>query len=109
MSVNPGAQEIVIDEDVDNELHSGALREPLQDPSLGEGTIILIIRDPNISIIGGMNLDYGDREGAPLFRCKSLLRVDLKGCTKLKQLGNLVGGQTLRPLNTWYAKVLYSW
>ena len=39
MSFDPGAQEIVIDEDVDNVLHSGALRERLQDPSLGEGAI----------------------------------------------------------------------
>ena len=36
MSVDPGSQEIVIDEDVDNVLHSGALRERLQDP---EGAI----------------------------------------------------------------------
>ena len=90
MSFDPGAQEIVIDEDVDNELHSGALRERLQDPSLGEGTVTLIIRDPNITIIGDMNLDWGDREEAPLFECKSLVRVDLKGCTKLTQLGNNV-------------------
>ena len=39
MSFDPGAQEIVIDELVDNVLHSGTLRERLQDPSLGEGTI----------------------------------------------------------------------
>jgi len=39
MSFDPGAQEIVIDENVDNVLHSGALWERLQDPSLGEGTI----------------------------------------------------------------------
>ena len=87
MSFDPGAQEIVICEDVYNELHSGALRERLQDPSLGEGTITLIIRDPNITIIGDINLDW---ERAPLSRCKSLLRVDLKGCTKLTQLGNYV-------------------
>jgi len=71
-------------------LHSGALRERLQDPSLGEGTITLIIRDPNITIIGDMNIGWDDREGAPLYGCKSLLRVDLKGCTKLSQLGNFV-------------------
>ena len=90
MSVDSGAQEIVIDEDVDNVLHSGALRERLQDPSLGEGTITLIIRDPNITIIGDINLDWRDREGAPLYRCKSLLHVNLKGCTKLTQLGDHV-------------------
>ena len=90
MSVDPGAQEIVIDENVDNLLHSGTLRERLQDPSLGEGTITLIIRDPNITIIGGMNLNFRDRREAPLYGCKSLLRVDLKGCTKLSQLGNSV-------------------
>ena len=39
MSIDPGANEIVIDEDVDNQLHSRALRERLQDPSLGEGAI----------------------------------------------------------------------
>ena len=65
MSVDPGAQEFVIDEDVDNVLHSGALRERLQDSSLGEGTITLIIRDPNITIIGDMNLDWRDDEEAP--------------------------------------------
>jgi len=90
MSFDPGAQEIVICEDVDNELHSGALRDRLQDPSLGEGTITLIIRDPNITIIGDINLGWDDREEAPLYGCKSLLRVDLKGCTKLTQLGNYV-------------------
>jgi len=37
-----------------------------------------------------MNLHWGNREEAPLYRCKSLLRVDLKGCTKLTQLGNYV-------------------
>ena len=90
MSVVPGAQEIVICENVYNELHSGTLRERLQDPSLGEGTITLIIRDPNITIIGDMNLNFRDREEAPLYRCKSLLRVDLKGCTKLTQMGDRV-------------------
>jgi len=135
MSVDPGAQEIVIDEDVDNmlnsgseeesgeednsgweessgeessegeeaepqmivideifnnQIRSGALRKRLQDRSLGKGTITLIIRDPNITIIGDMNLDYGDEEWAPLYGCKSLLRVDLKGCTKLTQLGAFV-------------------
>ena len=90
MSVDPGAQEIVINEDVDNVLHSGALRDRLQDPSLGEGTITLIIRDPNITIIGDMNIYVDNREEAPLYGCKSLLRVDLKGCTKLTQLGNNV-------------------
>jgi len=92
MSADPGAQEIVIDEDVDNVLHSFILRERLKDPSLREGTITLIIRDPNITIIGDMNHDYDDYDEAPLYGCKSLLRVDLKGCTKLTQLGNDVFG-----------------
>jgi len=90
MSVDPVAQEIVIDKDVDNEVHSGALRDRLQDPSLSEGTITLIIRDPNITIIGDMNLGWDDNEEAPLNWCKSLLHVDLKGCTKLTQLGDTV-------------------
>jgi len=90
MSVDPVDQEIVICEDVDNVLRSGALRERLQDPSLSEGTITLIIRDHNSTIIGDMNIGRDDREGAPLYGCKSLLRVDLKGCTKLTQLGNYV-------------------
>ena len=72
MSVDPGAQEIVINEDVDNVLHSGALRDRLQDPSLGEGTITLIIRDPNITIIGDMNIHWRDKEKAPLYKCKLL-------------------------------------
>ena len=83
-------QEIVIDENADNQIRSGALRKRLQDRSLGKGTITLIIRDPNISIIGDMYAVDGDREEAPLYGCKSLLRVDLKGCTKLTQLGNTV-------------------
>ena len=94
MSFDPGAQEIVIDEHVDNVLHSGILRERLQDPSLGEGTVTLLIRDPNITIIGDMNIGYDyrvrDHTTTPLYGCKSLLRVDLKGCTKLTQLGNYV-------------------
>jgi len=94
MSVDPAAQEIVIDEDVDNELHSGALRERLQDPSLVEVTITLIIRDPTITIIGDMDLDYdSDGEEAPLYGCKSLLHVNLKGCTQLTQLGDYVFGE----------------
>jgi len=88
MSADQGSQEIVIDENDDNVLHSGALRERLQDPSLSEGTITLITRDPNITIIGDMDLDFDDRRKAPLYECKSLLRVDLKGCTKLTQMGN---------------------
>jgi len=90
MSADSGAQEIVIDEDVNNVLHSGTLRERLQDPSLGEGTITLIIRDANITIIGDMYADDDDYEEAALYGCRSLLRVDLKGCTKLTQLGNNV-------------------
>ena len=90
MSFDLGAQEIVIDESVDNQIRSGALRKRLQDRSLGEGTITLIIRDPNITIIGDMNLDWDDQRKAPLYWCKSLLRVDLKRCTKLTQLGNWV-------------------
>ena len=67
MSFDLGSQEIVIIEHVYNELHSGALRDRLQNPSLGEGTITLIIRDPNITIIGDMNLDWRDDEEAPLY------------------------------------------
>ena len=81
-------QEIVIDEDVDNLIRTGALRNRLQDESLGKRTITLIIRDPNISIIGDMNIDWDDQRKAPLYWCKSLHRVDLKGCTKLTQLGD---------------------
>ena len=61
------SQEIVIDEDVDNLIRSGALRKRLQDRSLGKRTITLIIRDPNISIIGDMYAVDGDREEAPLY------------------------------------------
>ena len=60
MSFDPGAQEIVIDEDVDNVLHSGTLCDRLQNESLGEGTITLIIRDPNITIIRDRNIDDDD-------------------------------------------------
>jgi len=83
-------QEIVIDENVDNQIRSGALRKRLQDRSLGKGTVTLIIRDPNITIIGDINLGWDDREDSPLFGCKSLLHVNLKGCTKLTQMGDRV-------------------
>ena len=88
MSFDPVAQEIVIDENVDNLLHSGTRRDRLAERILGEGTITLIIRDPDITIIGDTNLGWDDRFETPFNGCKSLLHVDLKGCAKLTQLGD---------------------
>jgi len=91
--------EIVVDTDVKNRLRSGALKRRLG--TLSKGTVILKIRDPDITTIGCVNLaperaryKAGDinlvaesgRE-APFFNCKSLLRVYLKGCTKLTSVG----------------------
>ena len=83
--------EIVIDTDVDYQL-SGALGRRLREVSLGIGTVILIIRDNNIEYIVDLNLDQDNQKEPPLFGCKSLLRVNLKGCTKLTQLGRRVFG-----------------
>ena len=57
--------------------------------------MILSIRDKDITTIGDMNLAVDERIGfeAPFFACKSLLRVDLKGCTKLTLVGKWVVGQ----------------
>ena len=72
--------------DVRKLLRSGALRRRLL--TLSEGTVILSIRDPNITTIGDMNLTLERvRLEAPFFECESLLRVDFRGCTKLTTVG----------------------
>jgi len=78
--------EIIVDTDVKNRLRSGALKRRLL--TLSEGTVILSIRDPDITTIGDMNLAYERLPEAPFFKCKSLLHVDLKGCTKLTSVGD---------------------
>jgi len=80
--------EIVVDTDADvkNRLLSGALKRRLW--TLSEGIVILSIRDPNITTIGIMNLPHERARDAPFYKCESLLRVDLKGCTKLTNLGD---------------------
>ena len=80
--------------DVRKLLRSGALRRRLLTLST-EGTVILSIRDKDITTIGDMNLAVDERIGfeAPFFACKSLLRVDLKGCTKLTLVGKWVVDQ----------------
>ena len=60
-AVDAVAQEIVID-DVNYEQQYKALHKRLKDRSLGKGTITLIIRDPNITIIGDMHDDWRDDE-----------------------------------------------
>jgi len=78
--------EIVVDTDVKNRLRSGALKRRLD--TLGKGTVILTIRDPDITTIGDMNLAEDSIQiEAPFYGCKSLLRVDLQGCTKLTSVG----------------------
>ena len=78
--------EIVVDTDVKNRLRSGALKRRLL--TLSGGTVILNIRDPDITTIGDMNLAVARvRFEAPFFDCKSLLRVDLRRCTKLTSVG----------------------
>jgi len=78
--------EIVVNTDVKNRLRSGALKRRLL--TLSEGTVILTIRDKDITIIGDMNLAIERAREAPFFKCKSLLRVHLKGCTKLTSVGD---------------------
>ena len=78
--------EIVVDTDVKNRLRSGALKRRLL--TLSEGTVILTIRDPDITTIGDINLAFERGREAPFVECKSLLRVDIKGCTKLTSVGN---------------------
>ena len=48
MSIDLGAQEIVISEIVDNVLHSRALRGLLQDPSLGSRALRGRLQDPSL-------------------------------------------------------------
>jgi len=83
--------EIVVDTDVKNRLQSGALKRRLL--TLSEGTVILTIRDKDIITIGDMNLALERVREAPFIDCKSLLRVDLKGCAKLTSVGRWVFGQ----------------
>ena len=78
--------EIVVDTDVENRLRSGALKRRLL--TLSKGIVILTIRDPDITTIGDMNLTEERVREAPFVGCKSILRVDLKGCTKLISVGN---------------------
>jgi len=78
--------QIVVDTDVKNRLRSGALQRRLL--MLSEGTVILTIRDPDITTIGDVNLARERAYEAPLYGCKSLLRVDLKGCAKVISVGN---------------------
>ena len=80
-------KEIIIDEDVPMLLSSGALRERFQDEALGEGSIVLILRDPELTAIGDLELSDDDDEKTPFFGCKSLLRIDLSGCPKVTSLG----------------------
>jgi len=77
--------EIVVEKDAKNQLRSGALKRRLG--TLSEGTVILTIRDPDITTIGDMNFANVRPRDAPFYDCKSLLRVDLKGCTKLTSVG----------------------
>jgi len=82
--------EIVVDTDMKIRLRSGALKRRLL--TLSEGTVILTIRDPDITTIGIMNLAPERGREAPFVGCKSLLRVNLKGCTKLTSVGDAAFG-----------------
>jgi len=77
--------EIVVDTDVKNRLRSGVLERRLL--TLSEGTVILTIRDSDITTIGDMNLAPERAHEAPFCQCKSLLRVNFRGCTKLTLVG----------------------
>ena len=62
--------EIVVDEDVAELISSAKLRERFQDEAVGVGTVKLVIKDSDITIIG---------EEA-LANCEALVSVDLSGC-----------------------------
>ena len=70
--------EIVVDEDVEELITLRKLRERLEDETLGEGTVKLVIKDSDITIIGEETLE----------ECKALVSVDLTGCPKLTTIGN---------------------
>jgi len=77
--------EIVVEKYAKTHLQSGALKRLLD--TLSEGTVILTIRDPDITTIGDMNIAVERANEAPFVECKSLLRVDFRGCTKLTSVG----------------------
>ena len=64
--------EIVVGTDVKNRLQSGALKRRLL--TLSEGTVILSIRDPDITTIGDINL-ADERERLAMFGVALLLIV----------------------------------
>jgi len=63
----------MVDEDVAELISSGKLRKRLKDKALGEGTVKLVIKDSDITII----------EEKALEKCKALVSVDMSGCPKL--------------------------
>jgi len=71
------SEEIVIEEYVAVLISSGYLKERLNDEALGEGTVKLVIKDSDITIIGEEKLG----------ECNALVSVDLLGCPKLTTIG----------------------
>ena len=68
-----------IDSDVENQLHSDALRRRLKHVSLSHGTIELSLRCSNLIAVR-----WGEKH--PFCNCHSLLRVDLSGLPKLESI-----------------------
>ena len=80
---------IIIENDEENQLRSGDLRERLQNKSLSHCSIELYLRCPNPTAIG---LLLPQPEGNTFSMCPSLLRVDLSGCPKLEGIPNAAFG-----------------
>jgi len=76
-SAAPSVQKWIINSDVENQLHSEALKRRLRDESLSHASIELFLRCHNLTAIGWGKLQ-------PFSLCPSLLRVDLTGCPKLE-------------------------
>jgi len=75
-------QKWIIDENVEYQLHSGALKHRLRNESLFHGSIELSLRYPNLTAIGW--------DGhLPFSGCVSLLRVDLSGLPKLESIPDM--------------------
>ena len=80
--------EIVIEENAHNLLSTGALHTLLLDRKLRNGTVTLIIRDPDITMIGIIDADWESRTTAPCYECTSLVKLDLSGCSNLRIIGD---------------------
>ena len=78
-SAAQSVQNWIIENNVEYQLRTHALKTMLMDESLSHGSIELFLRCPNLTAIG-----CGGRQ--PFSDFPSLLRVDLSGCPKLESI-----------------------